>query len=726
MQTISNYSEIICTSTNCPETQLREESEGRFSTLVANIPGAVYRCACDSAWTMTFLSDAIQEISGYLAREFINNRIRSFASIIHPQDKGKVEESIWQSITAKQPYVTEYRIVRQDGKIAWVYDKGQPIFNRAGEILYLDGVILDITERKETEAQLRRTQAFLDSVVQNLPVGVFIKDAQKLRIQYWNKASEELFGYTKDQALGKNDYDFLPEQQAKRLRAKDRQVLQGGKLVDIPEIPIITPHRGERIVHAKKVPLLDENATPQHLLIIAEDITERKRGEEALRESESHYRRIVETASEGVWLFDAGSKTTFLNSRMAQMLGYQVEEIMGKSLFDFIDEDSHTLAQKYLNRRHQGIQERYDFKFRRQDGSYLWAIVSATPIFDQNDQFVGVLRMITDISQRKEAEEKLLESKLNLKTKNQRLKQTLNQLKETQSQLVQNEKMASLGQMIAGIAHEINNPISFIDGNIIYADQYASDLMYLLELYGQHYPQPVPEIAQEIKNIDLEFLTADFPKLLQSMKDGSNRIRQIILSLRNFSRLDEAGLKEVHIDEGIDSTLLILQHRLKKGVRNREINIDKNYSQLPLVECHASQLNQVFFHILNNAIDALESQSRSRLITISTEMGSGEWNSGCQGGKGEKGNSGVTNSTPFVIIRIADNGCGIPQHIQKRIFDPFFTTKPIGTAKGLGLSISHSIIVEQHGGKITCNSRLGEGTEFAIALPIRYQLTVDS
>ncbi|HBE18496.1 MAG TPA: hypothetical protein DDW51_12995, partial [Cyanobacteria bacterium UBA11367] len=459
MQTISNYSELICTSTDCQESQLREERERRFSTLVANIPGAVYRCTCDSALSMTFLSDAIQEISGYMAQEFINNRIRSFASIIHPQDKGKVEESIWQSITLKQPYVTEYRIVRRDGKIAWVYDKGQPIFNRAGEILYLDGVILDITERKETEAQLRRTQAFLDSVVQNLPVGVFIKDAQKLRIQYWNKASEELFGYTKDRALGKNDYDFLPEQQAKTLRAKDRQVLQGSKLVDIPEIPIITPHQGERIIHAKKVPLLDENGTPQHLLVIAEDITERKRAEEALRESESHYRRIVETASEGVWLFDAESKTTFVNSRMAKMLGYEVEEILGKSLFDFIDKEHHELAQKYLNRRHQGIQERYDFKFRCQDGSYLWAIVSATPIFDQNDRFVGVLRMITDISQRKEAEEELLASKLNLKSKNQRLKQTLNQLKQTQSQLIQNEKMASLGQMIAGIAHEINNPV---------------------------------------------------------------------------------------------------------------------------------------------------------------------------------------------------------------------------------------------------------------------------
>ncbi|HBE18497.1 MAG TPA: hypothetical protein DDW51_13000, partial [Cyanobacteria bacterium UBA11367] len=214
-------------------------------------------------------------------------------------------------------------------------------------------------------------------------------------------------------------------------------------------------------------------------------------------------------------------------------------------------------------------------------------------------------------------------------------------------------------------AHEINNPISFIDGNIIYAEQYASDLMYLLKIYGQYYPQPVPEIAQEIKNIDLEFLTADFPKLLQSMKDGSNRIRQIILSLRNFSRLDEAELKQVHIDEGIDSTLLILQHRLKKGSRNREIKIEKNYSQLPLVECYASQLNQVFFHILNNAIDALESQSETRIITISTEMSrfdiSAEQN-------------GVTNLTQFVIIRIADNGCGIPHHIQKRIFDPFFTT----------------------------------------------------
>ncbi|MCP2731603.1 PAS domain S-box protein [Limnofasciculus baicalensis] len=709
MQIISNYSEIIRTSTDCKETDLPEESEAQFKSLVANIPGAVYRCACDSAWTMTYLSDGIQEISGYLASDFIHNRVRSFGSIIHPQDRGKVEESVWQSISTKQSYVTEYRIVREDGKITWVYDKGQAIFDREGEILWLDGVILDITQQKETEAELRRTQAFLNSVVQNLPVGVFIKDAQKLRIKYWNKASEELFGYTQDEVLGKNDYDFIPEDRADKLRAKDRQVLQGGKLVDIPESPIITPHRGERIVHTKKVPLLDDSGIPQHLLIICEDITARKRWEEALRESESHYRRIVETASEGVWLFDVHSKTTFLNSRMAQMLGYKVEEILGRSLFEFMDEESHALAQSYVNRRHQGIQERYDFKFRRQDGSSLWAIVSATPIFDTRGQFVGVLRMITDISERKRTEGALLESKCKLKAKNTRLKQTLNKLQQTQTQLIQNEKMASLGQMIAGIAHEINNPICFIDGNIVYANQYTSDLLHLLELYEKHYPEPVAEIKNEIETIDLDFLTTDFPKLLKSMKEGSNRIRKIVLSLRNFSRLDEAEIKQVHIDEGIDSTLLILQHRLKKGLQDQEIQVETNYGELPLIECYAGALNQVFFHIINNAIDALESQPQPRRITICTEMETREE---------DREKTGVTTLTQSVIIRIADNGSGIPETILQRIFDPFFTTKPIGAGKGLGLSISHSIIIDKHCGKLTCNSTVGKGTEFAIALPI--------
>ena len=814
---------------------LLKHSEERFRTLVANIPGAVYRCIYDGELqgsplrTMAFLSEAIQEISGYCPSDFINNRVRSFVSIIHPQDRSRVEQAVWQGVSAKQPYVIEYRIVRADGRIAWVYDKGQAIFSENNDNetqqqqrlpLQIDGVILDITERKQAEVELQSTQAFLNSVVENLPFGVFIKDAVDLRVMYWNKASEELFGYSREDVLGKNDYDFLPREQAKYLRAKDRQVLTGGQLVEIPEAPLNTPHLGERLIRTQKVPLLDETGTPRYLLGISQDITESKRAEEGLRESERHYRQILETASEGIWMFDIDSKTIFANSRIAEMLGYTVEEMLGRSLFDFMDEDDRVLAQTYVERRRRGIHERHDFKFRRKDGSDFWAIVSATPILDAQEEFVGVLRMITDItprkqaeealqashqefvnileritdaffaldhqwrftylnseaaqafgrtweelqgvnfwdvfpeavgtivereyrkaivqqipvifeifyshlntwfevraypcaeglsvfwrdiSERKQAEEALRQSESELRAKNQQLQQTLRQLKQTQAQLIQNEKMSSLGQMVAGIAHEINNPISFIYGNVAYARQYASDLLDLVQLYSKHYPEPVPEIKHELEALDLDFVGADFPKLLASMKEGANRIRGIVLSLRNFSRLDEAERKMVDIHEGIDSTLLLLQHRLKKHSSDCEIQLKKEYGLLPLVECYPSQLNQVFMNLLSNAIDALETHPCPRFIAIRTEV------------KHEGG--GIHPS--HVVIRIADNGSGIPEAVKPRIFEPFFTTKPIGLGTGLGLSISYSIIVEKHEGQLTCISTPGEGTEFIIKLPIQ-------
>jgi signal transduction histidine kinase len=263
--------------------------------------------------------------------------------------------------------------------------------------------------------------------------------------------------------------------------------------------------------------------------------------------------------------------------------------------------------------------------------------------------------------------------------------------------------MSSLGQMVAGIAHEINNPISFIYGNLAYARQYASDLLDLVQLYSKHYPEPVPEIKDEIEALDLDFVCADFPKLLASMKEGANRIRGIVLSLRNFSRLDEAERKAVDIHEGIDSTLLLLQHRLKKHSSDCEIQLRKEYGSLPLVECYPSQLNQVFMNVLSNAIDALEMHHCPRYITIRTEV--------------KHEGAGIHPS--HVVIRIADNGSGIPEEVKQRIFDPFFTTKPIGLGTGLGLSISYSIIVEKHDGQLTCNSTPGEGTEFVIKLPIQ-------
>ena len=938
---------------------LLKHSEERFSALVANIPGAVYHCAYDEALgrsplrTMAFFSEAIEDICGYPPSDFINNRVRSFTSIIHPQDRARVEQAVRQGMKAKRPYVIEYRIVRADGSLVWVYDKGQGIFSEKGEgepqelPLQINGVILDITDRKQAEADLRCTQTFLNTVVENLPVGVFIKDAVDLRFMYWNKASEDVFGYSREDVLGKNDYDFLPQEQARYLRAKDRQVLTGGKLVESRDVPLMTPHHGERRIHTKKIPLLDESGTPRYLLGICEDITESKKTEEGLRESESHYRRILETASEGIWMFDVDSKTTFANSRIAEMLGYTVEEMLGRSLFDFMDEDSRILAQAYVERRRRGIHERHDFKFRRKDGSDLWAIVSATPILDAAGEFVGVLRMITDIcdrkqvenalqashqqlvhileritdaffaldhqwqftyvngeaerifgrnreelrggniwqalpetagtiveqqyhkakleqipvifevfcsqwnswfevrvypcaeglsvfwrdisdrkqaekalqeseqrfratfnqaavgiahaslkgeflrinqkycdllgytqeemltrtfedithpddedvdfpqitqllagkiqmysmekryiarsgafiwvnltvslrrsslgipkyfiavvqdiSNKKQAEEALRRSEGELRTKNQQLQQTLHQLKQTQAQLIQNEKMIGLGQMVAGIAHEINNPISFIYGNIAYAREYASDLLHLVQLYAKHYPEAVPEIQQQIAALDFEFIKADFPKLIESMRQGAKRIRSIVLSLRNFSRLDEADMKKVDIHEGISSTLLILQHRLKKDPSSPEIQVIQEYSQLPMVECYPSQLNQVFMNVLNNAIDALETRLCSPMIVIRTEVK----------------HEGEAIHPSHVVIRISDNGSGIPGDVKQRIFDPFFTTKPVGVGTGLGLSIAHSIIVEKHGCQLTCISTPGQGTEFAIELPIQ-------
>jgi len=302
----------------------------------------------------------------------------------------------------------------------------------------------------------------------------------------------------------------------------------------------------------------------------------------------------------------------------------------------------------------------------------------------------------------------------------QQLANAFDHLKQTQAQLIQTEKMSSLGQLIAGVAHEINNPVNFIYGNLVYTSQYAQDLLNIIHAYQKYYSQPEPEIIELLDLIDLEFMEADLPKLLESMKMGSERIRKLVLSLRNFSRLDQAEKKFVDIHEGIESTLLILQYRLKGKPNHSEIQVIKNYGELPLVECYPSQLNQVFMNVLSNAIDALEDcDSDPRRITISTSVQSSS-------GEKQENLNNITqidenhaSSPTHIVIEITDSGLGISPEIQAQIFDPFFTTKPIGKGTGLGLSISYQIIVEKHGGIFKFRSQPGEGTGFWIEIPIR-------
>lgn len=309
-------------------------------------------------------------------------------------------------------------------------------------------------------------------------------------------------------------------------------------------------------------------------------------------------------------------------------------------------------------------------------------------------------------------EQKVAERTHQLNEKNERLEQTLNELQRTQIQLIHSEKMSSLGEMVAGIAHEINNPVNFVYGNVDFAKDYVKNLIKLINLYQNTYPTFTEEIRELTKEIDLEFMLEDLQKAFASMKLGSERIRNIVLGLRNFSRLDEADMKPVDIHEGIDSTLLILQYRLNyQGDESKDnltngIEVIKNYGNLPKVICYASQLNQVFMNILTNAIDGIEQSFMTSSLSL-------------QKRKGEIHIYTEITSSDRVKIRIFDNGCGIPEDVKSKIFDPFFTTKPVGRGTGLGLSISYQIVVEKHGGKISCLSTLGEGTEFAIELPIK-------
>ncbi|WP_321161586.1 AAA family ATPase [Lyngbya sp. CCAP 1446/10] len=318
-----------------------------------------------------------------------------------------------------------------------------------------------------------------------------------------------------------------------------------------------------------------------------------------------------------------------------------------------------------------------------------------------------------EIRERISTESALRQSEVQLKEQAVQLEIALIELQQTQAQMIQTEKMSSLGQLVAGIAHEINNPINFIYGNLTHATEYMQYLLQIINIYQRTYPNLTPELAAVTEEIELDFLQQDLVKILKSMKVGVERIRNIVIGLRNFSRLSESEMKQVDIHEGIESTLLILQHRLHPtvqledgdergevvGITDREIQVIKEYGNLPLVECYAGELNQVFMNILGNAIDALalldNQQCPTPAIRIRTEV---------------KGTS--------AIVSIADNGLGMNESVRLRVFDPFFTTKPVGSGTGLGLSVSHSIIVQKHGGKLTCISAPRRGAEFVMEIPL--------
>ncbi len=434
-----------------------------------------------------------------------------------------------------------------------------------------------------------------------------------------------------------------------------------------------------------------------------------------LKTKEMKLQEAQKLAQLGNWEFDLEVNKLTWSEEVFRIFG-RAPQLLEPTVLEHKQQIHPDDLQLWLEQLEQIIQSgkscEFELRILRPDGSVRYIFVKAQAIFDAG-KVIKLFGTIQDITERILVQDALRESEAELREKATQLEVTLSELRSTQIQLIQTEKMSSLGQLVAGVAHEINNPINFIYGNVLHASDYSLDLLELIDIYQKSYPNPSHDIIAKTEDIDLSFIQEDLPKMLESMQVGVDRVRNIVLSLRNFSRLDEAEMKPVDIHSGIDSTLLILQHKLKKNGEGTGINVIKNYGELPKVNCYASGLNQVFMNILSNAIDAVElgvgqqdkvaqlenplSQIFERKIQIRTEV--------CD--------------KNFVRISIANNGPGMTEEVRSRVFDPFFTTKPVGKGTGLGLSISYQIVVEKHEGKLMCFSAPAEGTEFAIEIPVQ-------
>ena len=622
---------------------------------------------------------------------------------------------------------------------------------------YLSTIIRDISDIQTIENQLRQKESFLRTIYDNQGNIVFVVDVCDngiFRFASWNKFTERMMGISSEDVAGKTPQEAFGLELGELFLQNYRNCISAGRTITYEETFV---HQERRLwFQVMLTPLFGGLGTIDRLIGTSTDITERKEVELALQASETKFRslaqqeklvnrlaqqirqsldpkRILETTVRELYVLLGVDRCYFLwhhpdpasgDLKLAaeakrEDLPTRLDEyprIFAGLLIPLLEtgeiiriDDVRELPEPSLR---IGLQ-RFGYKSLalfpvETRGTTVGTLACSHEMGPQAwcDHDVALIEVVCDhlaiaiqqallYQQSREAEQQAKAKTLELET-------TLRQLQTAQAQLIQAEKMSSLGQLVAGVAHEINNPISFIFGNLVHAKQYNQDLLTLLKLYRATYPEPSPDIQNCIAEIDLDYLLDDIPQLFNSIETGAVRIQEIVRSLRTFSRLDESEVKAINLHEGIESTLTILGSRLRPNSERQEISVLRQYGELPLVNCYAGQLNQVFMNLIANAIDAVEAAMLERpgrdggCIEVKTWLTAQE----------------------RVQVQIRDNGTGMEADICDRIFDPFYTTKPVGKGTGLGLSISYQIVVERHGGTLICESTPGQGSTFTVQVPI--------
>jgi len=615
--------------------------------------------------------------------------------------------------------------------------------------LSADAIALGI-KRKQTEIALATQKQTLRAIIDNAPIWVWMANASG-RMLLVNKTFCEDVAIPESRFLAASHYSEVLGLEASANRmASDAQAWSQNIPCYAEEVMQLADGK-EHYLETIKTQVKDDEGNAIGLIGLGLDVTKQKEAQIQLQKSETRFRKLAEQeallnqlasniresldldtilattvqqirdllqldrclfiwyepdASQPVWAVQYEAKNADLPSLLgvfpASVTGSHAERIANLEIIRVDDFETVTAPGERQFFRYVGFNSLLDIPLQTSGGKIGVICCSASSRVRcwsdaEVELLVAVGNQLAIALNQAELYIQSVDSARIAQEQAAKLEVTLCELQQAQTQLIQAEKMSSLGQMVAGIAHEINNPVSFIFGNLTYTEEYTGKLMKLLQMYRDEYPEPSPALQEEIEVLELDFLLDDLPKMLSSMQVGATRIRDIVRSLRNFSRLDESDMKKVNIHEGIDSTLMILEHRLKVQPERPAIQIVKEYGQLPLVECYAGLLNQVFMNIIANAIDVLqEPLENPGIIRIRTEI-----------------------EGTLAVIRIADNGAGITEQVKQRIFDPFYTTKRIGSGTGMGLAISHSIIVEKHKGEIKCFSAVGKGTEFRIELPIQ-------